>query len=72
MKEITARGLANAMSSLLSTPEFDQVRRFLVADASAEKSEADEIIKTVNDHIRAHLIEHGKSVRAVAVQKRAV
>jgi hypothetical protein len=72
MKETTKRGLDNAMSALLSSPEFDRVRLFLVADASADKSEADEIVKAIGDQIRAHLLDHGRQVRAIAAKGRAV
>lgn len=72
MKETTARGLQNAIASLLSSPEMDRIRLFLVADVSADKPEAEEIIKFVGDQIRAHLLEHGKQVRAIAAKGRAV
>lgn len=72
MNTNTIRGLDNAIKNLFSTSEFDRLRLFLIADASAEKSEAEEIIKTIGDAIRAHLIEHGKAVRAIAAGKRSL
>ena len=65
MKEATARGLKNAVSLLLQSGEFDRVRMFLVAEASSQKSEADEIIRTVCDDIRTHLLQHSKAVSAL-------
>jgi len=72
MKETTTRGLTNAMSSLLSSPEMDQIRLFLQADASADKSESDDIILWTVNAIRDHLLAHGKQVRAIAAARRVV
>lgn len=72
MKEITQRGLMNAVHYLLTSSEMDRVRAFLTADASAEKSESDEIILYVANAVRDHLLTHGRSVRAIAASKRAV
>jgi len=72
MKEVTIRGLENAMSALLSSPEMDRLRLFLVADSSAEKPEADEIIKHIGDQIRGHLLAHSKAMRTIAASRLAV
>lgn len=72
MREVTQRGLDNAVHYLLTSSEMDRVRLFLVADASADKSEADEIILSVVNAVRDHLLSHGKAVRAIAASKRAV
>lgn len=65
MRDVTARGLDNAVKLLLGSPEFDRIRLFLIADASQGKGEGDEIIKYVGDEIRAHLLDHRKAVAAI-------
>ena len=65
----TQRGLDNAVKMLTSAPEFDRIRLFLIADASASKPEADEIIRFVTDEIRAHLVSHNKAVLAARVNR---
>lgn len=65
MKEMTKRGLTNAILLMVQAPEFERLRAFLTADASAAKSEADEIIKTICDDLRAHLVAHHKGVSAI-------
>lgn len=72
MKEVTIRGLDNAMHGLMNCPEMDRIRLFLVADASADKSEADEIILAIVNGMRDHLLAHGKQVRAIAAARRVV
>ena len=62
MKPTTIRGLQNAISLLLQSPEFDRIRLFLQADASEGRNESEEIVKMVGDEIRQHLIAHGKAV----------
>lgn len=62
MKDTTKRGLDNSIHSLLQTPEFDRLRTFLLADVSADKPEAEEIIKVICDQVRTHLIAHHKAV----------
>lgn len=65
----THRGLDHAVKTLTHVPAFDHIRRFLIADASASKPEADEIIKFVTDEIRAHLVAHHKAVLAARVNR---
>lgn len=65
MKDTTKRGLNNSIHLLLQAPEFDRLRAFLMADVSAEKPEAEEIIKTICDQVRAHLIAHHKAVSGI-------
>jgi len=72
MREVTQRGLSNAVHYLLTSSEMDRVRAFLTADASAEKSESDEIILYVANAVRDHLLGHCKASRAIAASKRAV
>jgi len=72
MKEITQQGLRNAVHYLLTSSEMDRVRLFLVGDASADKSESDEIILYVVNTVRDHLLSHGKQVRAIAAARRVV
>ena len=72
MKEATRRGLDTAVKYALSAPEFDRIRLFLVAEASADKPESDEVILFVCDAVRDHLLAHNRAVRAVALAKKAV
>jgi hypothetical protein len=65
MKPNTQRGLDNAMSLLFSAAEFDTIRRFLLAEASAAKPETEEVIKYVCDEVRQHLITHAAAVASV-------
>lgn len=65
MKPNTIRGLQNAISLLLQSPEFDRIRLFLQADASEGRGESEDIVKMVGDEIRAHLVAHGKAVAAI-------
>lgn len=69
MNPNTKRSIDNQIRLVLESPEFDRLRLILVADASSEKSEADEIIKLIGDSIRSHLVEHGRAVRAVAARR---
>lgn len=65
MKATTQRGLTTAVKFLIDAPEFERIRAFLTADASAAEPEAPEIIKFVGDEIRNHLVTHSKAVQAV-------
>lgn len=64
MKPNTLRGLNNAISLLYSTGEFDTLRRFLLAEASADRPETEEIVKYICDEIRQHLVTHAAAVAA--------
>jgi hypothetical protein len=64
MKDVTVRGLDNAVKILISTPEFDRLRAFLTANASQGDNEQEEIIKFIGDEIRGHLLFHHKAVTA--------
>lgn len=72
MKDSTRRGLENAIKLTMQAPEFDRLRLFLVADSSEEKPESEEIIKTICDSFRAHLVDMARSARAVAAARRSV
>lgn len=65
MKPVTARGLDNAIKMVIQSPEFDRLRLFLQADASQGDKEGEEIIKTIGDEIRNHLVTHQKAVAAL-------
>jgi hypothetical protein len=69
MNEVTRRGLDTSIKLFLTAPEFDRIRLFLIADASQGKGESEEIIKFVGDEIRAHLLQHVKSVAAAQLPK---
>lgn len=64
MNANTQRGLQNAMAMLFQSPEFDRIRLFLVADASASKPESEDIIRYVTDEVREHLAVHNRAVLA--------
>lgn len=72
MKDVTIRGLQNAIKLLLSAPEFDRLRLFLIADGANEKPESEEIIKMICDEIRAHLVEHARAARVAAAMRRGI
>lgn len=72
MKDSTRRGLENAIKLTMQAPEFDRLRLFLVADSSEEKPEAEEIIKTICDAFRAHLVDIAKATRGMAAAKRSI
>lgn len=65
MNEVTRRGLNNAILILFQSAEFDRLRQFLQADASGGGKEAEEIIKTIGDEVRTHLVTHGKALAAI-------
>ena len=69
MRDVTARGLDNAVKLFLGSPEFDRIRLFIISDVSQGKGEGDEIIKYVGDEVRAHLLDHRKAVIAAQQPK---
>lgn len=65
MKDITKRGLTNSLNLLFSSAEFNDIRRFLLAEASASKPETEEVIRHVCDEVRQHLVEHAAALSTV-------
>ena len=72
MRAATLRGLETAVSYALNTPEFDRIRLHLVAEASSDKPESEEVILYVCNAVRDHLLAHDRAVKAIAMNRRAV